>query len=137
MIVIPIVVATTFAVLGLLHFYWAIFGIKNPELVLPTKSSKEKVSLPSSFMTTMVGLGLLLFALVFANSAFQFWSVGWLHYFQIAVGIIFLVRAIGDFKYAGFFKSVKGTPFAKMDTKYYAPLCLVLAILIAISVLIA
>ncbi|MDY7394845.1 DUF3995 domain-containing protein [Aureibaculum sp. 2210JD6-5] len=48
---------------------------------------------------------------------------------------IFLLRAIGDFKYIGFFKRVKSTDFAKLDTKFFSPLCLTistLGILIAV-----
>jgi len=42
---------------------------------------------------------------------------------------IFLLRAIGDFNYVGFFKKIKDTNFGKMDSKYYSPLCLVIAIM--------
>ena len=41
---------------------------------------------------------------------------------------IFLLRAIGEFRFVGFFKKVKGTKFATLDTKYYSPLCLILSI---------
>ena len=38
-----------------------------------------------------------------------------------------LMRAIGDFRYVGFFKRVRGSRFARMDTTLYSPLCLALA----------
>ncbi len=44
------------------------------------------------------------------------------------IGSIFLLRAIGDFKYVGFFKSIKNTEFGRMDTQFYSPLCLYLGI---------
>ncbi len=134
--IVPIIIAFVFAFLAFLHFYWAIFGIKKPELVLPTKNPELKMKVPSSTMTAFVGLGLLFFAVLFANQTLRFWNFEWFRYIQIAIGVIFLIRAIGDFKYVGFFKSIKETPFARMDTKYYAPLCLVLVILIAISILV-
>jgi len=40
----------------------------------------------------------------------------------IIVGVIFCIRGIGDFKYVGFFKSVKGTKFSLNDTKWFSPL---------------
>jgi hypothetical protein len=36
-------------------------------------------------------------------------------------------RAIGEFKYVGFFKRVRGSRFARRDTLLYSPLCLWLA----------
>ncbi len=46
-----------------------------------------------------------------------------------AISAIFILRAIGDFKYVGFFKSVTGTEFASLDTMFYSPLCLGLGII--------
>jgi hypothetical protein len=43
----------------------------------------------------------------------------------IVIGIILLVRAVGDFKYAGFFKRIKGSNFAKYDYWLYSPFCLI------------
>ena len=33
----------------------------------------------------------------------------------------------GNFRLVGFFKKVRGTRFATLDTRYYSPLCLFLA----------
>jgi hypothetical protein len=41
---------------------------------------------------------------------------------------IFILRAIGDFKYVGFFKKIKDTEFAKADSKWFIPLCLTIGI---------
>ena len=43
------------------------------------------------------------------------------------ISILFFIRAIGDFKYVGFFKKVKQTTFGEMDTTYFSPLCLVIS----------
>jgi hypothetical protein len=45
---------------------------------------------------------------------------GWL------LTVVFLVRAIGDFKWVGFFKKKRGTVFAKWDSLLYSPLCFLL-----------
>ena len=42
---------------------------------------------------------------------------------------IFILRAIGDFRYVGFFKSVKQSAFARADSRYYSPLCLLIGVL--------
>lgn len=61
--------------------------------------------------------------LIFVNTPFPV-----IRYATFAIGIVFIVRFIGDFKWVGIFKKVKGTSFAKNDTLYYAPLCLFLSI---------
>ena len=40
-----------------------------------------------------------------------------------AVGVVFALRALGEFKWVGFFKSVRDTRFARLDTWLYSPLC--------------
>ena len=56
----------------------------------------------------------------------------WLSY-VLAVGL--LGRAIGEFRYVGFFKRVRGSRFAKLDTVVYSPLCLLLAVGVALVAL--
>ena len=45
------------------------------------------------------------------------------------LAVVLLLRAIGDFRYVGFFKRVRGTPFAELDTRFFSPLCLALSAL--------
>jgi hypothetical protein len=45
---------------------------------------------------------------------------------------VFGLRAIGDFRYLGFFKRVTGTRFARADTLIYSPLCAGLAAMAAV-----
>ncbi len=52
-----------------------------------------------------------------------------------AVALVFAARAIGDFRYVGFSKRVRGSPFARRDTYVYSPLCLLLAALIGVVAL--
>lgn len=44
------------------------------------------------------------------------------------LGVVFLFRAIGDFRYVGFFKKIKDSQFADLDSKFYSPLCVLLAL---------
>lgn len=125
------VVSIIFTFLSLVHFYWAFSGNMMHEYVIPQVNSK-KVFTPSKLMTAAVGLGLLGFAfvilghigvfeLLFLGNAFKYGT--WL------IAFLFFARAIGDFKYAGFFKKVRNTKFAFWDTRLYSPLCLLIAIL--------
>ncbi len=51
----------------------------------------------------------------------------------IDLAAIFVLRAVGDFHYVGFFKRVRGSVFARRDTWVFSPLCVVLAVLITTS----
>jgi len=44
-------------------------------------------------------------------------------YTGFAVGVVLVLRAIGDFKYVGFFKRVRRSDFAKFDNWIYSPFC--------------
>ena len=52
----------------------------------------------------------------------------WLCY---ALALALFARAIGDFKYVGFFKRVRDSRFAGLDTLLFSPLCLLLAVGVA------
>jgi hypothetical protein len=43
------------------------------------------------------------------------------------LALLLLLRAIGDFRLVGFFKTVRGSRFAWLDSALYSPLCLALA----------
>ena len=53
-------------------------------------------------------------------------NLGWI------LSVIFIIRAIGDFNFLGFFKKRKNTPFAIYDTIYFSPLCLVFGVIFSI-----
>jgi Protein of unknown function (DUF3995) len=44
------------------------------------------------------------------------------------LALVFALRAIGDFRYVGFFKSLGDEPFRSWDTWLFSPLCLAIAI---------
>ncbi len=49
------------------------------------------------------------------------------------VAAVLLLRAVGDRRYVGAFKRVRGTRFARWDTWVYSPLCAVLALVGALG----
>jgi Protein of unknown function (DUF3995) len=123
-----------FLILSAIHIYWAFGGKWASEAVVPTVESNETLFKPGVFATLIVAFGLLGFgAIVFLNIA-KFDTIEIVSIFSKKYGLwiiafIFLVRAIGDFKYVGFFKKLTNTKFGQLDTKLYSPLCLLITIL--------
>ncbi|MFD2565827.1 DUF3995 domain-containing protein [Pseudotenacibaculum haliotis] len=137
--ILSIILSLIFLVLSLIHFNWALGGSYGFEVSLPTKVNGERILNPKKIDSAIVGLGLLSFSLFyFFNSQLVSYSLpDWITtYASWIIPIIFTVRAIGDFKYVGFFKSVKSTKFGKVDTRFFSPLCLSIGltgILIAVA----
>ena len=128
---IALINASIFALLGLLHLYWTFGGQWGLAAALPTTEQGERLLRPGPFACAVVSLGLLGFAaycvslwqplLVFLPLFLQHWGI-W------GMAVIFGLRAIGDFRHVGFFKKNTNTLFARMDTRYYSPLCAWLAL---------
>ncbi len=130
--VLAILLSIVLIILAILHFFWALFGIKDPEAVLPASKESKTVKAPGKLKAVAVGIILLGFAFVFINKVTFYVDFPWLRYISIGIGIVFIVRALGDFKYVGFFKTAKNSKFSALDTRYYSPLCLLMGALILI-----
>lgn len=108
-----------------IHFYWAFGGKFGVNAVIPETKGKAAFK-PPVLATIFVAFAMLI-------GAWLSWTpVGSpesriLIYGNLAIGIIFLIRAIGDFKYVGFTKKIKDSVFAKNDNRYYSPLCLIIS----------
>jgi hypothetical protein len=127
--------------ISLLHFYWMLGGKWGGAQALPTNPEGKQVLNPSAVACGIVAVALLIGSLLFAHFAgLSFLDFDWLpsklktHPSKLeilrgglwAAAAVFLLRAMGDFKFVGFTKSVKNTSFGRLDTLYYSPLCLVL-----------
>jgi hypothetical protein len=115
-----------------IHIYWGFGGKWGSVAAIPTKENNAPIIKPGFFDCLFVALGLLCFGLfiLIKTGIIIFGLPGWLSDYGLwAISAIFLLRAIGEFNYVGFFKKVKSTRFGVMDTRYYSPLCLLLAIL--------
>lgn len=113
-----------------IHFYWAFGGTWAIDVVLPEMQGKKAFT-PSPLITILVAFVFFVFAMIYLkNIAFVDIALPAIiqNYGLKCLGIIFLVRAIGDFRYVGFTKTIKDSKFAKLDTKFYSPLCLYLGI---------
>jgi glucan phosphoethanolaminetransferase (alkaline phosphatase superfamily) len=118
--------------ISFLHVYWAFGGVYALGGVIPTKPNETKVFKAPPFLTFLVALFLLLVSSVYIHVSniydFTILPKFLKEYGLIIFASIFMIRAIGDFKYVGFFKKIKGTSFAKNDSKYFSPLCLFLGV---------
>jgi hypothetical protein len=133
MTAVAMMVCTIFLVLALWHFYMAVAGQSGESAAVPSRDGKP-VFVPSTGSTIVVGIVLMAFAVLVACTSGMM-AVGlpprWLSVMSYALALGLLARAVGDFNYVGFFKRVRGTRFARMDTLLYSPLCLALAVGVA------
>lgn len=121
-----------FTVLSGFHFYWLLGGTWGVDHVLPTKDDIVSPMKIPPLATLVVALGLLSLGVLYLIKMelividLPVW-IGKYAYWVIPT--IFLFRAIGEFKYVGFFKKIRDTKFAKADTKTFTPLCLFIALI--------
>ncbi len=129
--IIPLVLFIIFTGLALLHFYWAAGGLWGLDAALPTNNEGERLLDPGPHACIIVGLGLSIFALFYLiktdliSTPLPTWL---LNYTGWIIPSILLLRSNGDGIMVCFFKNIKDTHFAKMDTRYFSPLCLFLAV---------
>ena len=128
--IVAVAVVIVFAILALVHTYWA-FGGQAGSLAAVPEVHERPAFVPSAAATFAVAIGLVACAVLVAASAgfiiaaVPATSVTWLAF---ALAFAMLARAVGDFRLVGFFKRVRGTRFARLDSAVYAPLCLSLAL---------
>jgi hypothetical protein len=120
------------------HVYWAAGGKAGKGAAIPSANGRAVIK-PSASATAMVAVGLC------ATAALLALRIGWLdlpalpgNSVVVRIGTwlmaaVFALRAIGDLRYVGFFKRIRDSRFARLDTLAYSPLCACLALLIGIS----
>jgi hypothetical protein len=102
--VIARLVAAALGALALMHVYWASGGRFGRAAAVPEVDG-QRAFVPSTGGTLTVAAALF-----------------------FAAAVVAIARAVGDFRLVGFFKRVRGTNFARLDTAVFAPLCLLLGI---------
>lgn len=128
--IVPILLIVTLLLLAGIHLYWAGGGLIGKHHAIPELHGQLAFK-PSRLSTVAVALALMSAAFVAILRSFSFCSSipSWLtHWASIAIGIVFSIRAIGDFHLIGFFKRARGTVFATWDTWLFSPLCILIAI---------
>lgn len=130
-IILSIILFVIFTVLGGIHFYWLFGGVWALDKVIPSKDNTTSPLAIPKLGTLIVGLVLVLFGLIYLVKAgflmvqFPNWVSDYGYWI---IPSLFILRAIGEFNYVGFFKKIKNTEFAKADSKIFSPLCLGIAI---------
>jgi hypothetical protein len=135
-------VTTVFVLLGLVHVYWALGGRLGlhaalPQLPVPPGwqqngepqmvnafDPRRGTTLAVAAVLIVVGVAVGLRGGLLGAPVRH----GALQAMLAAVALVILARAIGDFRLVGFFKRVKGSAFARMDTWVYSPLCVMLGL---------
>jgi hypothetical protein len=126
----PVIIGTSLALvlalLGALHVFWALggrlgFGAAVPEVnghraFTPTPAASFAVALALVIASVLVLGRAGVFSSLVPDARFK-WPV-------LVMGLVFLARAVGEFRLVGLFKRVRGTSFARWDTWLFSPLCL-------------
>ncbi len=114
-----------FLSLSLLHAYWAMGGDWGSSAVVPEVEGGRAFT-PTPGATLAVAGAFFVAALVVLGRS-GIWGgfvPAWIFYLGTWVmAAVFFLRAVGDFRLAGFFKTVRGTRFARRDSLLYSPLC--------------
>lgn len=128
--------ASILGTLGGLHLYWALGGTFGKDAAIPTRNG-EPVLRPSGLGTGLVAVTL------FGMAALLAVSRGWIDLPGLngasrlgaaIAALAFGIRAVGDLRYVGFFKRIRDGRFARLDTRVYSPLCVLLAGMIGIAI---
>lgn len=123
-------IASIFAAIGVLHFYWAADGTTGLRFAIPTKDGLPAFR-PSPGLTVLVGLALLCAGALVAMAGRIIPSPmpdQWIKVLMYGLAVVFLARTVGDFHWFGVFKKVTNSDFSRADTFFHTPLCLALAL---------
>ena len=119
-----------FLLLSLLHLYWSASGNWAFDAVLPRDEGGRRLLNPRRIDSFIVGTALLSMGAYLsvwgANVSIDLGpALAW--FWDNAVWgmvVVFLLRAVGEFRYLGFFKRFRESRFAWWDSCLYSPLCL-------------
>jgi hypothetical protein len=126
-VTLSVINAFVFFLISSIHFYWALGGKWGATYAIPS-NIKEQLSFQPGFLPTLtVAFGLLLFSFLMLTGSGVILFGPFDKFKDTALYVIsgiFLIRAIGEFRYVGLTKKIRTTAFALFDTRYYTPLCL-------------
>src|ERR1700710_1963373 len=109
-----IILSFIFFFLSGLHIYWGLGGRRGLAAAVPRKANGAKRISPSAFDCFVVAFFLLgagIFVLVRSHLLSLNLPSWLLHTGTWILLVIFTTRAIGEFRYVGFFKKVKSSQF--------------------------
>lgn len=134
--ILTLVTVTLLFLISILHFYWAFGGTWGIKAAIPERLEEtyfdQKNQLLIKIATLTVAIGLLIFIYIILSSTYltsnQIIPTTWFAKLTTAIGILFSIRAIGDFNMFGIFKKRSDSLFAKRDTQIFVPLCIYLGL---------
>lgn len=125
-----LLIAAIFAVLCLFHVYWALGGKLGSTATVPF-ADERRVFNPSKSGTIMVAIALLM-AMLTVLGQLSVWGAfvpkPLFYWGTLCISLVFFLRAVGEFRFVGFFKRIRDTRFARWDTWLFSPLCLFISI---------
>jgi hypothetical protein len=126
---IAVMLASVLAFLSLAHVYWAAGG-RGPSMAAVPHAEGRPAFTPTRAGAIVVAVGLAVAAVValVCGGVVAPPVAAPYRAFGILLGLVFLARAIGEFRLVGFFKRVRGTDFAWWDTVLYSPLCVAMGV---------
>ncbi|WP_152286638.1 DUF3995 domain-containing protein [Flavicella marina] len=131
-LILSIILFIIFTILGVFHLYWLFGGVWGIKKVIPIRNKElNTISIPKT-ATLLVSFILFSFGLIYfiKSGIFYIIAPNWItNYAYWIIPFIFILRAIGEFNYVGFFKKIKNTEFSKADSKIFSPLCLLIGII--------
>ncbi|MFI5118623.1 MAG: DUF3995 domain-containing protein [Terriglobales bacterium] len=133
-LVCALVFAAVLLFLAALHVYWALGGDWGSAATVPTMEGRRTIN-PGRPATYVVASLLVMGTVIICGQVHLFATGRFSPLFRLGSWClcgVFSLRALGNLKTFGIFKTVYGTAFAYWDTRLYSPLCLVLAVLAAV-----
>ena len=129
-IVVGAAVGVVLVLLAAIHLYWVAGGRWGRSGAVPEVDGVS-VFEPGPGPNIAVA-ALLLLAAALVTCCAGLWTLpvgpGWLARLGTwGVAAVMAARAVGDFRLFGLFKRVRGTEFARRDSRLYTPLCVALA----------
>lgn len=122
--------AIVLAGLSALHVFWGLRGSDVSSAFIPEADGEPLFRpRPMDCFAVAIALAVACFLVLAARGLVPSpLPAAWTRIGAAGVGAAFLLRAVGEFRYVGFFKRVRGTTFARWDTALFSPLCLALGL---------
>ncbi len=127
------VLVAIFTGLALLHLYWGVGGRLASDGSVPTEDGRPLFEAgPLSCAAVAAALVAAALCCAMRTGMLETGMPDWVARVGTwVIATVFAARAIGDLRYVGFFKRVRGTLFARRDSLVYSPLALLIALFAA------
>jgi len=111
--------AAVFFLEGALHLYWGLSGNLPEDALISRDEDGVRLFDAQPVMTIASGVLQWISALIVVLPGSGL---------KLGLAVLLLLRAMGELNYIGFFKRVRGSRYATLDTWLYSPLSLVQAV---------